>query len=292
MKKLFLFTLTLCLLFTSCQNKKRNYYDGFEKSETGLFYKFYTQNEGDTPNLNDLVELTISCSVNDSIILPSHRNIIKVEPMFKGDLSQGLLMMHVGDSASFIVRTDSTFYTLFNEQTIPDGFSNDDVMRFDVSVNDFYSEAEMQRKQYEYMLKYIEGIKTKFPQETIQSELELNRYLNDNKINVTHTESGLCYVKTKDGNGEYPLPGMEVNVHYTGKLLNGTVFDTSLGGDPFKFILGARRVILGWDEGIQLMSKGEKGIFYIPYYLGYGDRGTGIIPPFATLVFEVELVEF
>lgn len=292
MKKLFLFTLILGVLFTSCQNKKRNYYDGFEKSETGLFYKFYTQNEGGTPNLNDLVELTISCSVNDSIILPSHRNIIKVEPMFKGDLSQGLLMMHVGDSASFIVRIDSTFYTLFNEPAIPDGFSNDDVMRFDVSVNDFYSEAEMQRKQYEYMLKYIEGIKTKFPQETAQSELELNRYLNDNKINATLTESGLYYFKTKEGNGEYPLPGMEVNVHYTGKLLNGTVFDTSLGGDPFKFLLGARRVILGWDEGIQLMSKGEKGILYIPYYLGYGDRGAGTIPPFATLIFEVELVDF
>ena len=124
MKKLFLLTLILGVLFTSCQNKKRNYYDGFDRSETGLYYKFYTQNEGDTPKLNDLVELTISCSVNDSIILPSHRNIIKVEPMFRGDLSEGLLMMHVGDSASFIVRVDSTFYTLFNEPTIPAGFSS------------------------------------------------------------------------------------------------------------------------------------------------------------------------
>lgn len=292
MKKLFLFTLIFCVLFTSCQNKKRNYYDGFEKSETGLFYKFHIQNEGDTPVINDLIELTISCSVNDSIILPSHRNIIKVEHMFSGDLSEGLLMMHVGDSASFIVRIDSTFYTLFNEPTIPAGFSNNDVMRFDVSVNDFYSEAEMQRRQYEYMLEYIDNIKIAYAKETAQSELELKEYFNNNKITATPTESGLYYVKTKDGNGEYPLPGMKVNVHYTGKLLDGTVFDTSLGGNPFQFILGARRVILGWDEGIQLMSKGEKGVLYIPYYLGYGDRGAGTIPPFATLIFEVELVDF
>ena len=64
-------------------------------------------------------------------------------------------------------------------------------------------------------------------------------------------------------------------------------------GEPIDFPLGMCRVIAGWDEGIMLMSKGEKGVLYIPYYLGYGDRGAGgVIPPFATLIFEVELVDF
>ena len=83
-------------------------------------------------------------------------------------------------------------------------------------------------------------------------------------------------------------------MHYTGKLLDGTVFDSSVErGQPFSFPLGVGRVIAGWDEGVQMMSKGEKGVFYIPYFLAYGDRGAGEqIPPYANLIFEVELIDF
>ena len=84
-----------------------------------------------------------------------------------------------------------------------------------------------------------------------------------------------------------------MKVHYTGKLLDGTVFDSSRNStEPFQFNLGLGQVIAGWDEGIQMMSKGEKGVLYIPFYLAYVDRQAGIIPPFSTLVFEVELVDF
>ena len=99
---------------------------------------------------------------------------------------------------------------------------------------------------------------------------------------------------TEEGNGEMPANGDNVKVHYTGKLIDGTVFDSSVErGEPIEFTLGVGQVIPGWDEGIMLMSKGEKGVLYIPYYLGYGDRGAGsVIPPFATLIFEVELIDF
>ena len=106
--------------------------------------------------------------------------------------------------------------------------------------------------------------------------------------------SGLIYVVTEPGNGEKPTAGQMVQMHYTGKLLDGTVFDSSVErGQPFSFPLGVGRVIPGWDEGVQLMSKGEKGVLYIPYYLAYGENGAGAdIPPFANLVFEVELIDF
>ena len=121
----------------------------------------------------------------------------------------------------------------------------------------------------------------------------MNNYLKENKINATPTSTGLYYVKSKDGNGVKPQVGQEVEVHYTGKLLDGTVFDSSVDrAQPFKFDLGEGQVIPGWDEGVQLMSKGEKGTFYIPYYLAYGNMGAGPIPPFATLIFEVELIDF
>ena len=94
--------------------------------------------------------------------------------------------------------------------------------------------------------------------------------------------------------GPKPDKGDNVKVHYTGKLLDGTKFDSSVDrGKPFEFVLGQGRVIKGWDEGIAMMHKGGKATLIIPSHLGYGERGAGQgqIPPYATLIFEVELLD-
>jgi FKBP-type peptidyl-prolyl cis-trans isomerase len=106
------------------------------------------------------------------------------------------------------------------------------------------------------------------------------------------TPSGLEYTETVAGTGEPAEAGKTVRVHYTGKLTNGKVFDSSYTrGEPIEFKLGAGRVIKGWDEGIALMKVGGKATLTIPPQLGYGERGAGgVIPPNATLVFDVELV--
>ncbi len=111
---------------------------------------------------------------------------------------------------------------------------------------------------------------------------------------IITTESGLQYVIIEEGTGERPEPGAIVQVHYTGTLEDGTKFDSSLDrGQPFEFPLGWRQVIAGWDEGIALMREGGKARFIIPSELGYGSRGSGaVIPPDATLIFEVELLSF
>lgn len=288
MKKLFLLTLILGVLFTSCQNKKNNPYAGFEKTKSGLYYKFYNQNVGDTPQMMELIDLQMACYINDtSVIIPNNRMIMQmIEPLFAGDIYDAIKMMTIGDSASFIVRTDSTFMTLFQLPTLPAEFTANDIMRFDIKLNDFYPESEFAAKQIEYM-------KKTYKNETEIAENELNKYLKENNYNPIKTNSGLYYLQTKAGHGEKPQVGTMVKVHYTGKLLDGTVFDSSVSrNEPLQFVLGVGQVIPGWDEGIQLMSKGEKGILFIPYYLGYGDRGAGTIPPFATLIFDVELIDF
>ncbi|HYR29022.1 MAG TPA: FKBP-type peptidyl-prolyl cis-trans isomerase [Thermoanaerobaculia bacterium] len=106
------------------------------------------------------------------------------------------------------------------------------------------------------------------------------------------TASGLQYSIDAPGTGEQPKPGQTVSVHYTGWLPNGTKFDSSRDrGAPLQFTLGKGQVIRGWDEGIGLMTIGEKRTLVIPPDLGYGARGAGgVIPPNATLVFAVELV--
>ena len=107
------------------------------------------------------------------------------------------------------------------------------------------------------------------------------------------SENELKITINKEGSGDRAEIGMSVSVHYTGKLEDGTVFDSSVPrGQPFTFTLGAGQVIKGWDLGVEGMTIGEKRNLVIPPHLGYGIRGAGAtIPPNATLIFDVELLE-
>lgn len=107
------------------------------------------------------------------------------------------------------------------------------------------------------------------------------------------TDSGLKYIDQEIGTGKSPLSGQGVKVHYTGTLEDGTKFDSSLDRDkPFSFTIGIGRVIPGWDEGVMSMKVGGKRRLIIPSELGYGASGAGgVIPPNATLIFDVELLE-
>lgn len=108
---------------------------------------------------------------------------------------------------------------------------------------------------------------------------------------VKQTASGLQYMVVKMGEGEKPIASDKVRVHYEGYLLDGKKFDSSIDrGKPTEFTLN--RVIKGWTEGLQLMPVGSKFTFYIPYNLAYGSQGAGnAIPPYSTLIFEVELLD-
>lgn len=120
-----------------------------------------------------------------------------------------------------------------------------------------------------------------------------DKFLEANRKNpgVHVTESGLQYVIDKEGTGLQPSATDEVTVHYTGRLLDGTVFDSSVSrGEPATFPLN--RVIPGWTEGVQLMKEGAKYTFFIPSDLAYGPQGIpNAIPPHSTLIFDVELIK-
>ena len=111
-------------------------------------------------------------------------------------------------------------------------------------------------------------------------------------LRSTTTPNGLVIEDMVDGGGDEATAGKRVSVHYTGWLTDGKKFDSSVDrGEPFVFPIGAGRVIRGWDEGVMSMKVGGKRKLIIPPQLGYGARGAGgVIPPNATLVFEVELL--
>ena len=106
------------------------------------------------------------------------------------------------------------------------------------------------------------------------------------------TSSGLVFVQNEKGNGPKPKKGQKVTVNYSGYLLNGKKFDSSYDrNEPITFTLGQGEVIAGWDEGIGMMNVGGTATLVIPSVLGYGSNGQGDIPPFAPLVFEVQLLK-
>jgi FKBP-type peptidyl-prolyl cis-trans isomerase len=135
-----------------------------------------------------------------------------------------------------------------------------------------------------------------FNESAIQREKEIKennlKNLNDISKGFEITNSGLRYKITDKGNGSSAIVGKNVKVHYKGHLIDGTVFDSSFKrNEPIEFTLGIGQVIKGWDEGLALLSEGDKARFIVPSDLAYGEAGAGgVIPPNANLIFDVELV--
>ena len=153
--------------------------------------------------------------------------------------------------------------------------------------------AEAQQIVEDFFQKQEEKQRAEAAEKYKGAKSEGEEYLSENakKEGVVTLPSGLQYQVLKEGNGKSPKATDKVVCHYEGMLIDGTMFDSSIQrGEPATFPLNG--VIAGWTEGLQLMKEGAKYRFFIPYQLGYGERGAGAsIPPFATLVFDVELIE-
>ena len=164
---------------------------------------------------------------------------------------------------------------------------------FSKSISDVMSGKEPAISSREAQTMLNEYFQKKEKEQAQSAIAEGKVYLEQNakREGVTQTKSGLQYEVLTEGTGKSPKATDTVRCHYEGRLLDGTVFDSSYKrGEPADF--GLNQVIPGWTEGVQLMKEGAKFRFHIPYLLAYGERGAGAqIPPYSTLVFDVELIE-
>lgn len=155
------------------------------------------------------------------------------------------------------------------------------------------SHRDAQSLVQEYFMKKEEKLNAEKAEKGKAAKAEGEKFLEENakKEGVTALPSGLQYTVIKEGDGKKPKATDTVKCHYEGFLVDGTVFDSSVQrGEPAEFALN--QVIAGWTEGLQLMQEGAKYRFFIPYLLGYGASGAGnAIPPYAALIFDVELIE-
>ena len=167
-----------------------------------------------------------------------------------------------------------------------------DLDAFFQGIRDSYKDQPLKVSQQEcegfvqnHVQQYARRKMDKFRKSSVEF-LEKNK----NEAGVTTTASGLQYKVLTAGTGKMPTAADRVTVHYTGKLIDGSIFDSSVQrGQPATFSVTG--VIKGWIEGLQLMKEGDKWIFYIPQELAYGANGSGKIPPYSALIFEVELIK-
>lgn len=268
-------------IFSSCNLFSD--YPGFKKHESGMLYKFHEKTDNRLAQIGDFITVELRYITNeDSLLFDGKGETIPlemVEPVFAGDINQALAMMHKGDSATFVIRADSFLLKNAKLTILPDFIDEDSRIIFDVRMINVQSIEEIEKEKEK---KRIEGLKIE--------EEAINAYILENNISVNPEISGLYFVPIRQGKGEMAEAGDIVSVHYTGKFLDDTVFDSSYKrGKPIDFELGKGQVIAGWDEGIAKMRKGGKALLLMPSHLGYGS-GRGQIPPNTPLVFEVELI--
>ncbi len=273
-------------IFVSCDSKK-GAFDGFDQTADGLYYKFHVDND-DTlfPKLGDYITIDMIYATEDTVIfdskdLPQVMKLPMVESSYKGDIYDGIALMNIGDSTTFICNADSVFTKLFRMPSVPPEFDSVENIYFHIKLNAIESLEEVQAAQ-EAELKVLKN----------EEASKRYAYLEDKYPDAQPVASGLYYIESKEGTGNSPESGKTVSVNYKGMFLDGTVFDSSFDrNQPIEFVLGQGQVIKGWDEGIAMMREGGSAILVIPSDLAYGPQGRSSIPPFSTLVFEVELLE-
>ena len=260
--------------------------------ESGLYFIEQVKGNGKKPKETDIVKIHFKVSDLEGKVFFS--SIDQGEPMrweagkvFDNEgATEALNLMSVGSKAMAIVPSALGF----GEQGRGQMVAPFTTLLYEFEMLSIQTKAQFDKEQADEQRK-AEAEKNKAKGEELG---KLNNYIKNNKITVKPTASGLYYIETLAGTGEKPVAGKKVKVHYTGTLLDGTKFDSSVDrGQPFEFVLGQGQVIQGWDEGIAMMKKGGKARLLIPSAIAYGPDGRmPTIPPSATLIFDVELIDF
>lgn len=281
LRKISLLMLAVLGLWACNQNK-------VSVTDTGLKYQFHVHDDnGRKAKQGEIMTIHLqlrATSPKDTVIRDTYKELtplkVVLQPSaFKGSFEEGLAMLSPGDSATFYVPADSLFGKAM--QALPPFIAKGSDVAFTVRVISIQNKDEYQKE----MAKMQEA------QKGLDAKL-IADYLAKNKItNFQKTETGLHIVTISEGTGELPAKGDSVTVRYTGKLMSGKVFDANTT-DGIRFPVGGGWVVPGWDEGIMKMKKGGKSMLILPSALGYGGEGAGgVIPPNATLLFDIELAD-
>lgn len=299
--------LALAVIIASCGQK-----DEFETTDSGLQYKFINKNtSGQQPEEGQVVTLNLSLQAGDSLLMEaSDMPIQKIQQTWnvKGGIEEAFAMLSQGDSIVAKVKAGDLYQRTW-QMPVPASMDPEDIITCTIGLQDIYDEAQFQQKQALARVEEVDAYRTQTlfdKKEQMETDIAIiDAYLAKNNIEAQTTESGMRFSILEEGAGPKPEIGDKVQVNYTGNVLEGEYFDTSVEEDarefglynegrtyePYEFMLGTGGVIHGWDEGIALLNQGTKARLYIPSPMAYGDQQRSeVIQANSILEFEVELV--
>jgi FKBP-type peptidyl-prolyl cis-trans isomerase len=298
MKKRLIFLALAAITLASCNG-------GFTKGDSGMLYKIIDDKSGPSIKEGDFISFNFIVKTDADSVLQSSYEKGQPQRLFmpkiqgKGNIMAPFTTFSEGDSAIIKVNIDTMSKGHPRPKELKGKYLVYIVKIDKVIAKGNLSDQVFQGRVQAYAKSLSDVAKNKEP-------IDIKKYIDDNKLKVTTTASGLNYVITTPGTGPLPAVGDTVVVNYTGRYLNGKAFETSVKADaikyklpispmnpykPIRFPVGVQGMIQGWNEGFLLFNKGTKATMVIPSKLAYGEQGTQMMAPYTPLVFDVELVD-
>lgn len=280
----FIILVVLSILFASCSDNK---FSGFKEGENHVLYKVhYKGNSEQIAHDSDWMKVHMDYRLEDTILFSSKKNMEEdfifpmIEPMFKGDIYEGLKMMGEGDSMTFAIVADSFFLITANLKKLPDFVEPGEPMYFDVKLLERYTDEAYKAQQ-----------EKKNVQLRNNELFKLKSYLKENNITTEPLASGLVFIPLKEGYGKKPDTGEMCRLHLKVDILDGEHLYSNFGGDPIDVEYGKNFDTKGFMQGIGMLNLGGKARFIVPSSIGVGEIGKESVPGFTTIIYEVELLD-
>ena len=275
------------LLSTSCDRFAR--YPGYKKAPHDIYYQLHTLGDSDSLQARpgDYITANLTyLTMDDSVFFNGTRKLQVKEPAYEGAVDECFMMLAVEESATFIIPADN-FFAVTLQSPLPRFISAGGNVKIRVELLEIQPEADY-LKEKEAFLSWIEDFGD-------YEKVILKQFIAEEKLDVAPQQSGIYYLNLRQGSGKKIEAGDTVTVNYEGRFLNGRFFDSTVKRrQPFQFVYGTEwQVIEGLEEAIGMMREGEMSLFILPSEMGFGNTGSSsrIIPPFTSLIFEVEILK-
>ena len=275
----------IAVTITACSTDSKK---GYTELSPDLAFKLQFIGESNTQiGIGDYISTHFQyLTLDDSVFFESFRKFQVKGNYGAGSIIPALLKMSEGDSASLIVNTLS-FFTNIRESEVPNYLLSHSEFRIEIRIDEIQSRLEFNQEKRMFM-EWIDEFHTS------ESEL-IKRYITNSNLEVSQSESGLYFIPLKVGNNKKVKRGKRVWIHYTGRFLNGHFIDNSNTiSNPVDYVYGTEMYLIdGLNEALGRMYEGEKALVILPSELAFGSFGSagGIIPPYTTLIYELEVLK-
>jgi len=280
--------LIFLILIAGFSCRRHSKYPEFTKLGNGTYYRLHKIGENaEKPRPGDYVTVNLAyATMNDSNFFRGTRKLQIDTPAYEGSVDACFALLAEGDSATFILNAEE-FFTKTLKTTLPQFIPADASVKINTGMQNIQTREEYE-KEKEAFLTWIDDFGD-------YEKVVLKQFISSEKPGISPLPSGIFYINLRPGKGKKVEVGDTLTINYEGRFLNGKFFDSTVKRhQPFQFVYGTEwQVIKGLEEAIGMMREGERSLFILPSELGFGNTGssTGVIPPFTSLIFEVEILK-